>query len=68
MASQAKLTREETLLAEIKTYDCVDENNIAFTNYNSNRNNNNNLAQLVIYLRGVQQCTPGEKGKIVDLR
>lgn len=68
MASQAKLTREETLLAEIKTYDCVDENNIAFTNYNSNRNNNNYLAQLVIYLRGVQQCTPGEKGKIVDLR
>jgi len=68
MASQDKLTREQTLFTEIKTYDCVDENNIAFTNYNSNRNNNNNLAQLVIYLRGVQQCTPGQKGKIVDLR
>lgn len=68
MASQDKLTREQTLLAEIKNYNCVDENNIAFTNYNSNRNNNNNLAQLVIYLRGVQQCTPGQKGKIVDLR
>jgi hypothetical protein len=68
MASQDKLTREQTLFTEIKTYDCIDENNIAFTNYNSNRNNNNNLAQLVIYLRGVQQCTPGQKGKIVDLR
>ena len=36
MASQDKLTREQTLFTEIKTYDCVDENNIAFTNYNSN--------------------------------
>jgi hypothetical protein len=68
MASQVKLTREQTLFAEIKNYDCVDENNIAFTNYNNNRNDNNYLAQLVIYLRGVQQCTPGQKGKIVDLR
>lgn len=68
MASQDKLTREQALFTEIKTYECVDENNIAFTNYNSNRNNNNNLAQLVIYLRGVQQCTPVQKGKIVDLR
>ena len=69
MASQAKLTREETLLAEIKNYNCVDENNIAFTNYNSNRNNNNNLAQLVIYLRQQQQDCNGqnEKQKIVDL-
>jgi len=69
MASQAKLTREETLLAEIKNYNCVDENNITFTNYNSNRNNNNNLAQLVIYLRQQQQdCNEqNEKQKIVEL-
>lgn len=69
MASQAKLNREQTLLAEIKNYNCVDENNIAFTNYNSNRNNNNYLAQLVIYLRQQQQDCNGqnEKQKIVDL-
>ena len=69
MASQAKLTREETLLAEIKNYDCVVENNRVFTNYNSNRNNNNNLAQLVIYLRQQQRVCNGqnEKKKIVDL-
>ena len=69
MASQAKLTREETLLAEIKNYNCVDENNRVFTNYNSNRNNNNYLAQLVLYLRQQQQDCNGqnEKQKIVDL-
>ena len=69
MASQAKLNREQTLLAEIKNYTCFGENNIAFTNYNSNRNNNNYLAQLVIYLRQQQQDCNGqnEKQKIVDL-
>ena len=69
MASQAKLTREETLLAEIKNYDCVVENNRVFTNYNSNRNENENLAQLVIYLRQQQKDCNGqnEKQKIVDL-
>jgi len=69
MASQAKLNREQTLLAEIKNYNCVDGNISTFTNYNSNRNNNNYLSQLVIYLRQQQQDCNGqnEKQKIVDL-
>lgn len=68
MASQVKLAREQTLFAEIKNYDCVDKNNIAFTNYNNNRNDNNYLAQLVIYLRQQQQdCIEQYKQKITQL-
>ena len=68
MASQVKLTREQALFTEIKNHDCVDENNIAFTNYNNNRNDNNYLAQLVIYLRQQQQdCNGQYKQKITQL-
>ena len=55
MASQANRKREDDLLEVLEGSDCVDGENIAFTNYNNNKNDNNNLTQLAMYLRQRQQ-------------